>query len=331
MTDRRQPAEWGTHQACWLAWPSHPDLWGRRLEGARGTFVELCQTIRDGGRGEALEVLVLDDEGEAQAEGALAGLGARFHRVPFGDIWLRDTAPIFVRGPDGLEASRFTFNGWGGKYVLAGDAEVADRIAQRAAVVLRAVDLVLEGGAVEVDGEGWAITTRQCALDPNRNPTVDEAWVEARLSEAVGADRVLWLEDGLRNDHTDGHVDTLARFVGPGRVVCARPDGLDDPNHAVLSRVEATLQDAGLDLEFVPSPGSILDADGALMPASYLNFYIANTTLAVPVWGVSQDEAALASLAALFPSRRVVPIDCRDLLTGGGALHCITQQEPTHE
>ncbi len=337
----RQPAEWDRHEAVWLAWPSHGDLWGDALGKVRAAFSEFAAAIADvdsrtgNPRGERLEVLVPDDANEALAKTALAGLGARFHRIPFGDIWLRDTAPVFLAGEGGTRASvSFGFNGWGGKYVLPHDDGVSSRIAKAAEFPAFCFPWVLEGGSVDVDGEGTCLTTRQCLLHPNRNPTMTEESIEAGLRDALGVETVLWLGDGLCNDHTDGHVDTLARFVAPGAVVCMRPAGRFDPNAKALRAVEAKLRsfkDARgrrLRVETVPSPGIVEDGAGHPMPASYVNFYIANTTIVVPAYGVPNDEAARAGVGKLFPSRRTLSIPARDLLEGGGAFHCITQQVP---
>jgi agmatine deiminase len=337
----RQPAEWDRHEAVWLAWPSHHDLWGDALGRVRSAFTAFASAIADVDsatgrpRGERLEVLVPGTANEALAKSALAGLGARFHRIPFGDIWLRDTAPVFLTGVGGERASvSFAFNGWGGKYVLPHDDGVSWRVAEAAGLPAFRFPWVLEGGSVEVDGEGTCLTTRQCLLNPNRNAAMTEEAIEAGLRDALGVTTILWLGDGLLNDHTDGHVDTLARFVAPGRVVCTSPSGKGDPNRDALARVArdlASFRDAGgraLEVAEVPSPGLVPDPQGEVMPASYINFYIANTTVVAPAYGVPNDEAARMGLAQLFPTRRVLSIPARDLLGGGGAFHCITQQVP---
>jgi agmatine deiminase len=336
----RQPAEWDEHEAVWLAWPSHEDLWGDALPGVRAAFTEFAAAIADRDergvpRGERLNVLVPDEENERLASKALAGLGANLFRIPFGDIWLRDTAPVFLAGPGGEQATVcFAFNGWGGKYVLPGDDAVAERIAAAAGLSAFRFPWVLEGGSVEVDGEGTCLTTRQCLLNPNRNAEMSPRAIEEGLRDALGVSSVLWLGDGLRNDHTDGHVDTLARFVALGEVVCMSPEGAADPNRAALLQIArdlSTMRDAAgraLNVRTVPSPGLVKDADGEPMPASYVNFYVANTTVVVPAYGVPNDEAARAAIGALFPGRRAVSVPARQLLEGGGAFHCISQQVP---
>jgi agmatine deiminase len=322
------PAEWDAHEATWAAWPSHEDLWQGNLAPARAAFAQLVTAIA--GR-ERAEILVPSDADEQLARAALPAKNVRYHRVPFGDIWLRDTAPLFLRGPRGDAATvRFRFNGWGSKYVLHHDDRVAERIAAIDAGARRdfVLPFVLEGGAVDVDGEGSVLTTRQCLLNPNRNGAVDERTVEGWLRDALGVERVLWLGDGLLNDHTDGHVDTVVRFVRPGVVVAMEARSSDDPNRAVLEALVRQAGSHGLEVVRVPSPGRVLDAEGRLMPASYVNFYVANTAVVVPTYGSPWDDEAVERIGALFPGRRTVAVDARAVLTGGGAFHCITQQQP---
>ncbi len=334
----RMPGEWEPHVATWVAWPSHADLWLENLEPARASFAKLVAAIVAGG-GETAEVLVPDAEQEKAARAALPAAGVRFHRIPFGDIWLRDTAPIFLVPRAGLaggaaRAARFRFNGWGGKYVLEHDAEVAARIAAAAPCEDADHPFVLEGGAIDTDGEGTLLTTRQCLLDPNRNGATDERTMERLLCDALGASAVRWLDRGLENDHTDGHVDTLVRFVRPGAVVAMEARSEGDPNAAGLA---ALLRDASsmvdakgrrIEVVRIPSPGKVTDAEGRLMPASYVNFYVSNASVVVPTYGSPFDAEAVERIGALFPGRRTVGVDARAVLSGGGAFHCITQQQP---
>jgi agmatine deiminase len=343
-----QPAEWAPHSAVWLAWPSHADLWREALEPVRDAFVRFVVAIADPGpsgqpHGERIELLVPDEENEALATRRLEGLPVHCHRIPFGDIWLRDTAPVFLKRKAGaageagqIAAVSFAFNGWGGKYVLPHDDQVSACVAAAAAesgAKRYRFPFVLEGGSVEVDGEGTCLTTRQCLLNPNRNPGLGSDELEELLRASLGVKTVLWLGDGLLNDHTDGHVDTIARFVAPGKAVCMAGAG-DDPNREALEAIRrdlASFRDARgrlLQVETLPSPGSVVGEEGELMPASYVNFYIANTTVVVPQYGVNADEAALLRVGQLFPTRRAVGVPARDLLAGGGAFHCISQQQP---
>ncbi len=336
-----QPAEWALHEAVWVAWPSAENLWKEDLVPAQRAFAAMCAAIADldpetrRPRGERLELLVPDDARRRAAMRALEGLAPRVHLIPFGDIWLRDTAPIFLLDPNGRgRAACFAFNGWGGKYVLPNDDRVAARVAAVSEIRAFVHTFVLEGGSVEVDGEGTVLTTRQCLLHPNRNPEMTQESVEASLREALGVQKVLWLAEGLRNDHTDGHVDTLARFVAPGTVVCMKPSGSDDPNARVLDAIGRELEqmtDARgrkLTVMRVPSPGRVVGRDVEVMPASYVNFYIANRAVIVPTYGSRWDDDAVESIARLFPARVTVGIDARAILSGGGAFHCITQQQP---
>jgi agmatine deiminase len=329
-----QPAEWAPHDAVWLAWPSSAELWGEHLGPAQAAFAELALAIAS--PDERLEVLVPDAAREAAAARALAGANVRFHRAAFGDIWLRDTAPLFVTdGRGGLATARFRFNGWGGKYVLAGDDAVAERVAELAgARPAFAASWVLEGGSVDVDGEGTCLTTEECLLNPNRNPGLGRADLERGLGDMLGAGHVLWLGRGLVNDHTDGHVDNLARFVAPGVVVCMEPRAPDDPNREALEAVRRDLgrmRDArGRRLEVVtlPSPGRVLGPGGEVAAASSVNFYVGNRAVVAPTYGSPYDDEIVARLGALFPGRRAVGVRADAILTGGGAFHCITQQQP---
>ena len=333
------PAEWSVHDAVWTAWPHDPDQWLEGLRAPQRSLMAMVVAIVDleGGRprGERVELVVRDAGDEAAARGLLgaAVAGVRFHHLRYGDVWLRDTGPIFVVRTGEVAAVRFNFDGWGGKYLMDGDTELAAELIARTGVHGAAFDFVLEGGAIEVDGEGTVLTTRQCLLGGARNPGLDRRALEARLCWALGASRVVWLDRGLANDHTDGHVDTLARFVTPGVVTCMEP-APGDPNRdaldGVIGDLRAARSAAGERLEVitVPSPGAVEDAAGNLMPASYMNFYIANTTVVVPTYGVAADDAAVSAIATMFPTRRAVAVDGKAVVVGGGAFHCSTQQQP---
>ncbi|HLL23262.1 MAG TPA: agmatine deiminase family protein [Kofleriaceae bacterium] len=325
----RMPAEWAPHDAVWTAWPHDPEQWLEGLTAPQRSLMQMITAIVDDGRGERVELLVRDADDEAAACALLgdAAKHVRFQHARYGDVWLRDTGPLFLAREGELVASRFRFDGWGGKYVMPGDTEVAQQVMQWAGVRGGAFDWVLEGGAIDVDGEGTLLTTKQCLLDGVRNPTIDQAGHEARLRWSLGVDRVVWLNRGLLNDHTDGHVDTIARFVAPGVVACMEPAAAD-PNADVLREIIADLRAAKLEVVTVPSPGEICDASGMVMPASYMNFYIANTTVVVPTYGAHADDAAVSSIAAMFPTRKTIGIDGKCVVVGGGAFHCSTQQQP---
>jgi len=327
----RQPGEWTPHRACWLAFPSDPELWPT-LDEAQASFVTMCRAIAEPGRelpAEKLQVLVSDAAAETSARHLLGELPARFHQIAFGDIWMRDIAPVFLKRGDGKVGSvRFRFNGWGGKYSYPGDSEVAEQVQTLMPLERFASPLCLEGGAVESDGKGLCLTTRDVALNQNRNAGLTQGDVEKLLRDALGAERTIWLTRGLLNDHTDGHIDNIARFIGENCVVCARPSGSDDPNAEVLGEIERELRAAGLTVETIPSPGVVLGRDGAPLPASYLNFYIANGALVVPVFGTEHDDAGLKALEGLFSDRPARPVPAKVFLQEGGTVHCISQQEP---
>jgi agmatine deiminase len=335
----RLPAEWAPHDAVWLAWPHLAEEWKEGLDEPRRSFAGLCAAIADEGRGERLDLFVPDAAGEAEARAALGATPARYHHFDYGDVWLRDTGPLFlVGGPTGRElaAARFRFNGWGGKYLMRRDAEVAAEVAALARVPRFEHRWVLEGGAIEVDGEDTLLTTRQCLFNENRNPGMTQRDLEARLCGDLGVERVLWLDRGLENDHTDGHVDTLARFVAPGVVACMEP-AAGDPNRDALRGILddlAAMRDARgrrLEVVTVPSPGAVRARDGELLAASYMNFYIANSVVVVPTYDAATDDAAVAAIGAMFRDRRTVGVPGKAIVVGGGAFHCMTQQQPKVE
>jgi agmatine deiminase len=326
MTDVRQPAEWARHEAVWIGFPSHPDLWEDDLEPARAEVVEFARAVHAGGLGETVILVAADEESAARAA-ELAGEAAQVIVEPFGDIWLRDSAPIIVRGPAGLAAANFGFNWWGGKYELPGDESVGGRLAARTGLPVRVHGWIFEGGAIDIDGTGLGVTTEQCLLNPNRNPDLDRGEIEALLKDGLGVDRLLWLGDGLANDHTDGHVDNLARFVAPGTIAIPAPAGDDDPNAEVYADAKARAEAFGLTVVAIPSPGAV-ERDEEIIPASYMNFYIGNAAVVVPLYGAPNDEAAVDTIAKLFPDRAVVGFRADHILTGGGSFHCISQQLP---
>ena len=329
---RTVPAEWSPHRAMWLGFPSHEDLWEDNLAPAQDEVEALARALAGPG-GERVRLMTGSDAGEAEARRRLDGVGG-VEIVPgrFGDVWLRDTGPIFL-GPDACVG--FRFNGWGGKYDLPHDDEVAAQVAGAAGATLVQSAAVLEGGALDHDGEGTVLTTRQCLLNPNRNAGWTEAVAEGALARDLGARKVLWLGDGLLNDHTDGHVDNLARFAAPGVVVCPMAFGRGDPNAEVYDAAAGALAgmtDAAgrrLRVARIPSPGWVEAGGMGGVPASHMNFIIANQAVILPVYG----EGLAASLAAqglaeVFPGREVIALPSNALLTGGGSFHCISQQEP---
>jgi agmatine deiminase len=327
------PAEWAPQKAIWTAWPADAEQWNRDLETPRRDVAALVHALAPSNR---VRLLVNGAEAEASARASLGG-AAEIVKARYGDIWLRDTGPVFARTREGTIALRFRTNGWGGKFDLPDDATVGDDVARLAGTPIRKFDFVLEGGAVEQDGEGTILATRETLLNENRNGwTKEEA--EAALRDAFGADKIVWLDEGLKNDHTDGHVDNIARFTAPGRIVCQSPAGTDDPNAEILNAVARTLEAAtdargrNLQIVRVPGPGLVLNETGDAAPASHMNFVVANGVVVVPVYGTRSADAALDALRAVFPDHSVIGVPSRGLLgsgmAGGGSFHCITREEP---
>jgi len=327
------PPEWAPQKAIWTAWPADLAEWNGDLDSPRRDVTALVRALSPAN---TVRLLVNGAEAETSARETI-GNAAEIVPAKYGDIWLRDTGPIFARGPEGLVALRFKTNGWGGKFDLAGDDTIGDDIAKGAGVPIERFDFVLEGGAIEQDGEGTVLTTRQTLLNANRNGwSMSQA--ETALRTALGAKTIVWIDEGLAGDHTDGHVDNIARFVGPARVVCQSPAGADDPNARVLDAIAAQLEAAAdaqgrkLDVVRIPSPGRVLNAHGEIAPASHMNFVIANGVVVVAVYGTATEGPALEALQAIFPDREVVGLQAFGILgagiAGGGAFHCITREEP---
>jgi agmatine deiminase len=316
--------EWAPHEAVWIGFPSDPALWLGDLKPAEREVAAFAEAVRANGKGETVR-LVAAHEGAAESARKLAPF-AEVIVEPFGDIWLRDTGPILLGSGKQRRAQGFGFNGWGGKYELEGDQDIGARLAKEAGLAFDKAHWVLEGGAIDGDGSGTVLTTEQCLLNPNRN-TLTREEIAQRLERDLGFERVVWLGSGLFNDHTDGHVDNLARFVAPGRVAIPTA-AKDDPNEAVYKDAARRLRSAKLDIVTLPSPGRVTDEDGDVIPASYMNFYIGNAAVVVPQYGVANDRAAIEVVQALFPGRKAVGLRADHILTGGGSFHCISQQVP---
>ena len=327
MSDRpsRPPEpEWAPHEAVWIGFPSDPELWLADLKPAEEEVAAFAEAVHAGGKGEKVWLVAAHD-GAAESARRLAPF-AEVLVEPFGDIWLRDTGPIVLGSGKNRVTRGFGFNGWGGKYDLEGDQDIGERLAKRAALPFSKAEWVLEGGAIDGDGSGTVLTTEQCLLNPNRNLLTREE-TERRLLDDLGFERVIWFGSGLMNDHTDGHVDNLARFIAPGRVAIPTAAN-DDPNEAVYRDAARRLGEAHLDIVTLPSPGRITDEDGDVIPASYMNFYIGNASVVVPQYGAPSDAAAVEVIEALFPDRVAIGLRADHILTGGGSFHCISQQVP---
>lgn len=315
------PPEWAPQEWLWIGFPHLAEEWPGWLEPAQEQIAAFASSVAESGQ--QVRLLVRDEANEARAR-ALVSSKVTLERRVYGDVWLRDTGPLVLN--DGT-ALRCGFNGWGGKYLMPGDQTIGAELARDAGLLVVESDWVLEGGAVDGDGTGTVLTTEQCLLNPNRNPQLSRSEIEARLARDLGFTRTVWLGDGLINDHTDGHVDNLARFVAPGAVVLPRATGRDDPNAAIYADAKARILDAGLTLHEIPSPG-LMTRDGAIEPASYVNFAITTRIVVVPTFGSPHDAEGVAAIAALFPDRDTVGLPGDAVLAGGGGFHCASQQMP---
>jgi agmatine deiminase len=336
----RFPAEWEKHEATFLAWPHNSETWPGLLAGVQETYIKIIQALIPG---EKVYLLANDCEAADQINETLQK--AKVHSpnlkvliIPSDDAWVRDSGPIFLlrrdQGSPRRIAHDFTFNSWGGKY---GPWDQDDIIPQRASKMLDFPivihDFVLEGGSLDTDGEGTLLTTEKCLLNPNRNPSLNRNEIEKRLCNWFGVQKVIWLHDGVEGDDTDGHVDDITRFVAPGVVVTVVEPNKHDANHAPLAENLLRLKNAtnakGQPLKVLEMPmPPRADGPHHRNPASHANFYIGNSAVLVPVFNSPTDSVALNLLRPYFPDRSVIGIDCRDLVSGLGAIHCITQQMP---
>jgi agmatine deiminase len=323
------PAEWERHARTWMCWPARADLWGEGLARARAAHAAVARAIA---RHEPVTMAARPQDVEEAAR--LTGM--EIWPVALDDSWARDSGPTFLKGTSAKAAVTWRFNAWGGKYSpYDQDALFAGRVAQKAGVPARAAPLVCEGGAIHSDGQGTLITTEQCLLNPNRNPGMGRHDVERLLCDATGASRVIWLGSGFSDEETDGHVDNIACFVAPGRVLIGVPSSRSHPDFEPVMEAIRRLSEARdaqgrrievIELEQPKKPGR--DWRGRLLQTSYINFYLPNGGVVMPAFGDSNDEKARAVLADCFPGRDILQLDAQDIVAGGGGIHCITQQEP---
>lgn len=333
----RMPAEWEPHAGTWLTWPrregiSFPELYDRIPP-------ILAAMVRALAEDEGVFINVWDATMEAEVRSVLTQHDAlndrvEFHHHPAYEPWCRDHGPVFIVNDTQRAVLNWGYNAWGGKYPPYDlDNAVPEQIASVRGLPCFTPDMILEGGSIEVNGQGTLITTESCLLKPNRNPALDRAAIEQRLSDYLGVRKVLWLGEGIAGDDTDGHVDDLTRFVDAQIVVTAVEPDSQDPNHTPLQenlqRLQAMRTQDGDPLRVIelPMPEPVLH-QGERLPASYANFYIGNRTVLMPSFGQSRDADAQAILKQCFPSRRVLPLDSIDLIWGLGSFHCLTQQEP---
>jgi agmatine deiminase len=330
------PAEWAPHQCTWLSWPHNPDTWPGHLAPAEQALAGAVAVLSET---ELVRINVLDGNHERHVAGLLgpASQRVRFHHIPTNDAWCRDHGAIFVTRQDReapLLALNFGYNAWGGKYPpFDRDDRVPPQMAAAVGAPSLTVNMILEGGSIDVNGAGTLLTTEQCLLNANRNPQLSREGIEELLRDHLGVRQILWLGEGIVGDDTDGHVDDLTRFVAEDTVVTVVEPNPYDENHLALEENRERLQEMrlpdGRPLRIVPLPmPEPMYLGEQRLPASYANFYIGNRVVLLPVFGCRQDEEVIATLAACFPGRRVVPVNCRDIVVGLGTMHCLTQQVP---
>lgn len=340
------PAEWELHEATWLTWPSNKITWpGKMLREVEAVYIQMMRALLTG---EKVHLLVSDEKTGRRVLSLLRSKKAAtqhlvLHKVKTVDTWIRDYGPIFVKtnavSGNRIAFYKFTFNAWGGKYEdLARDDGVVDRMGYLKKFKRMNVPLVLEGGSIDVNGQGVCLTTEQCLLNSNRNPTLSKIDIENRIKKYLGVRQIIWLKRGIEGDDTDGHVDDIARFVAPRMILTAVENDTSDKNHEILKenlRILKSSRDGSgkkFSITEFPMPGRLQMGKGhsasGRLPASYANFYIANKSVLLPVYGHRNDRQATQILCRLFPERKVVPIECTALVYGLGSIHCITQQQP---
>jgi agmatine/peptidylarginine deiminase len=339
MANRLLP-EWHPQDAVQLTWPSPHSDWAPLLERIEAAMEALAVAIA---RYQNVLIAVPDTATRTHLEQRFANLGAAAQRlqltvVEADDTWARDHGPIAIERDGKPVLLDYVFTGWGGKFEAGRDNLLTRRLAEAGiyACPVESRDVILEGGAIDTDGEGTLLTTEACLLNPNRNPQLDREAMEAMLKADLGIERVLWLANGhLEGDDTDSHVDTLARFCNPTTIAYVRCDDESDPHYPALAAMEAELQafrranGEPYRLVPLPWPRPCFDpVDGHRLPATYANFLIVNSAVLVPVYGDAADSRALAALAEAFPGRDIVPIDCLSVIRQHGSLHCLTMQLP---
>lgn len=333
------PAEWYPHEATWLTWPKNEITWPDKLEEAREAYLCAMAALAPH---ERVELLVDNEQMRQDVRHRLARreiplAQVNIHVLTTVDSWIRDYGPNFlIRESDqkvDVAYNNWVFNAWGNKYEdLLRDDDVPERLADYLEVPAFKPGIVLEGGSIDVNGSGTCLTTRQCLLNPNRNPHLTQDQIEQTLRESLGVNEVIWLGDGIDGDDTDGHVDDIVRFVDESTIVCVVEDDPDDSNFDPLQENFAQLRHLSEDGArfrivplLMPEP---FESDWGRLPASYANFYIANNVVLVPTFGQPRDLIALETLAPLFPGRQVIGINSRDLVLGMGTIHCLSQQQP---
>lgn len=337
-SDYLMPAEWEQHEATWISWP-HADgvSFPGRYKEVIPTFVEMASAI---GSSEILRINVRDTTEEAEIKKLLASQippeHLEFYHIPTQEPWCRDHGPIFVwdQKTKKIVLLDFDYNAWGKKYEpFDQDDQVPSKIAETLELPIIKPGIVLEGGSIDVNGAGTLLTTESCLLNPNRNPNFSKEELENILKKFLGVSQIIWLGEGIEGDDTDGHIDDITRFVNEDTVITVVEKDFTDPNHALLDenlkrlRAMKLANGRALNIVELPMPPRI-EREGQRLPASHANFYITNHSVLLPSFGGTSDQVAMSLMANLFPTRTIIPIDCRELIWGLGAFHCLTQQVP---
>ena len=335
----RMPAEWEHHDATWLAWPHNAETWPDQLDAVEGVYVQMIAQLT---KGERVYVVVADAHDERYVYRKLTGQGIRLSQVfclraETHDAWIRDYGPNFLVKEGGskvaLAANRWIFNGWGKYTEFKVDTEISGEITRFLGIPSFEPGLVLEGGSIDSNGLGTVLVTEECLLHRNRNPKLSREKIEQFLFDYLAARNLIWLGKGIAGDDTDGHVDDIARFVNENTVVCAVEKNQKDVNYKALEENRKRLsraedQDGNpLNVIEIPMPGAVKSGT-ARLPASYLNFYIANSAVLVPIFGDPNDATALKILGTCFPNRAIIGIRSESLVYGLGAIHCLTHEQP---
>jgi len=337
------PAEWEKQEAVWLTWPKSVLTWPGRILLVQGIYIQMIEVITSY---QKVNLLVDDEKAESIVRDQLAKAkisvdNVKFWHIPTVDAWIRDYGPTFVigdrkNGSDKIGMIDWTFNAWGNKYEeLIQDTAVPKKINEKLKISYFNPSLVLEGGSIEVDGEGTVLITEQCLLNKNRNPNLNRKAIEDVLIKYLNVEKVLWLGSGIEGDDTDGHIDDIARFVSPGVVVVCSEDDETDINHAPLKEnflSLSSMKDAknrSLSVVKLPLPEKVIGSNNKQLPASYANFLITNKAVLVPIFGKKNDDRALSILKEVFPSRDIIGFKCDSIIWGMGAIHCLSQQQPS--
>jgi agmatine deiminase len=331
------PAEWEPHSGTWMAWPHNLETWpDQDMQQVETEFLRIIQPLA---KNESVHILVNDEEMENSVTSILIDNNVEMqniflHDIPTNDAWIRDYGPNFITQRDGRVATNdWDFDSWGRKYKWELDDLAGTIIAENLGFHYFKPQIVLEGGAIEVNGVGTCITTESCILNPNRNNGISREVLERTLKDYLGVSKIIWLHGEIQGDDTDGHIDNLVRFVNPTTMVCVVEENENDPNYPCLKknfdrlRTATDQDDNPLEIIALPMPGHI-GSPSEHLPASYANFYIANKSVLVPVYNQPNDKQALAILDPLFPDREIIPIPSTRLIWGLGGVHCLTKQQP---